>query len=1268
MAEVFEVTGDDIKALRDDNLRDLIGLLCEADYRLAEMSTAGITWGGNQDANDGGLDVVVQNNFNPPATSHIPRRFTGFQVKKSAMAPAEIAREMKPLGTLRDSITQLIAQNGAYIIVSSGASTSHSATQKRIDGMRNAVSDVHGHANLLIDFFDNGRVATWVRSHPSLILWVKDKIGKPVQGWQPYANWSNSPQNLNEYLTDEGLRICYGKTNEEDAKTGIQRLRNTLSQSRAFVRLVGLSGVGKTRLVQALFDSNVEGTPLNFSLAYYTDITDSPSPDPVTFAKRLMATRTRAILIIDNCSQDLHKRLVDVCNKADSTISLLTVEYDVREDLPEETDVFRLEPASVNLIRKLIERRYPNIGRVAADSIAKFSDGNARVAIALADNIRHGENLGRLGNDQLFKRLFQQKNEHDKDLLRHAEVLSLLYSFDGEETAGRLSELQVLAKIGGISPDELYRSVFELQNRKLVQARGNWRAILPHPIANRLAEYSLSSIPKEKIVTAFMQYDGDRLIRSFSRRLWFLHDCEKAKEIVKDWLQPEGWLGKTNGHLNPLGFDVLKNVATVAPEETLKIIEHWASGIQGIDFLSQGNSAHNDFVHLLHQIAYEPELFIRCINLIVQFECTIQEKARHMPTKQALTSLFHIVLSGTQATAKTRAQAIEMLWITGDERRKEIVLELLTAAFQIDHFTSYYDHQLGTRVRNWGLEPQTLEDVVLWYKTFLSLAVKFVMSKDQNSLDVKQLLARNFRSLWRIEYFQDDLYEAYKQISEHGIWDDGWVSVRQTIHYDLDKNTPELQEKLYQLERYLRPANLHEKIEVYVLSKQHTIEDLDDIEEDEHTHSGMKGEKTAFKLGVEVATEPIVFAEFLPRFLLTWNWRIESFGMGLAKGANDKMKLWRDIRTAYDELPKDKIEFACLIGVLSSPSMDPLREEIMESLVEDTILAKFFPHIQFTLPITKDALSRLSRSLDIGIAPVSAYERIIGRNAHAVISDTDFVPLLKKIYDKPDSILAVYSILDSRLHSLVNEHSDALLEMARQVLLHMPYHIKQNGNTYSDYELAFIADKCLKPANAALDAEQLCNILSDEIAGNNINVTDFPLLLGKLAELYPFMFLDKFLPSEITNNKYASGIDNDLIVHENLLGKIPNDELIEWCELQPLIRYPMMASAVRIFEPTPENKSIKLTSITYKLLENSLELADILKIFEERIIPPIYSGAQAIITNAQALRELYTHENKSIVSWAQETYTAVVKRTEREQQAEEAHERAREKARNERFE
>jgi hypothetical protein len=65
---MFEITPQDIAQLDDKQLRTLVGLLCEAELRKRGYSTAAVTWGGDQNARDGGLDVRVSLPDEKPST------------------------------------------------------------------------------------------------------------------------------------------------------------------------------------------------------------------------------------------------------------------------------------------------------------------------------------------------------------------------------------------------------------------------------------------------------------------------------------------------------------------------------------------------------------------------------------------------------------------------------------------------------------------------------------------------------------------------------------------------------------------------------------------------------------------------------------------------------------------------------------------------------------------------------------------------------------------------------------------------------------------------------------------------------------------------------------------------------------------------------------------------------------------------------------------------------------------------------------------------
>jgi hypothetical protein len=177
---MFEITPDDIAALNDTDLRSLVALLCEAELRGSGLSTAAVTWGGSQAAADGGLDVRVALTPNTMVQGFVPRAATGFQVKKPDMPHRAILLEMNPSGALRPVIRELADAAGAYIIVSANGSTADVALRNRREAMAEAVQGLANAADLLLDFYDRTRIATWVRNHPGVILWARERIGKAV--------------------------------------------------------------------------------------------------------------------------------------------------------------------------------------------------------------------------------------------------------------------------------------------------------------------------------------------------------------------------------------------------------------------------------------------------------------------------------------------------------------------------------------------------------------------------------------------------------------------------------------------------------------------------------------------------------------------------------------------------------------------------------------------------------------------------------------------------------------------------------------------------------------------------------------------------------------------------------------------------------------------------------------------------------------------------------------------------------------------------------
>lgn len=453
----------------------------------------------------------------------------------------------------------------------------------------------------------------------------------------------------------------------------------------------------------------------------------------------------------------------------------------MRDDEPEETEVFLLEPSSQQLIQKVILKRFNNLNEITAKRIAEFSGGNARVAIALSKTVEKGEDLRGLKDTELFNRLFHQRNIYDRDLMQTAEICSLIYSFNSKTSE---PELKFLSDLASLSLVGVYRDVTELLRRDLVQQRYVWRAILPHAIANRLALKSLENLPVELIMDEFENKAPKRLLKSFSKRLSYLHESQEAIEIARRWLTEDGYLSDLN-KFDDFKIDLFNNIAPLDLEATLSSIERAARSDE--EFCSRKNPYFIDYNRVLRSLAYYEELFSRATKLICNFALTEKPNENNNSIKDGLKSLFYITLSGTHASAEQRLEVIKALINSFEVEKVNLGFLLLDAALTCGRISASPQSDFGARIRNLGYKPETKAEHIRWFKLFVEYALNVAQSKPHLRPQVKEIMSLNFRDLWKYAEIHEELENFTKSIIKQGTWREGWKAVLEIIKYDSEK-------------------------------------------------------------------------------------------------------------------------------------------------------------------------------------------------------------------------------------------------------------------------------------------------------------------------------------------------------------------------------------------------------------------------------------------------------------------------------------------------
>lgn len=1268
---ILEVTGDQIAQLNDTDLRTLVGYLCECEVRAHGHSPSAVTWGGHQNAGDGGIDVRVALPVDASITGYVPNAATGFQVKAQDMQPGTILKEIAPDGLVRPSITELANNGGAYIIVSSKGSLSDTSLKDRKAAMAEAVKQLTSASSLTLDLYDRRRIATWVNQHVGLVPWVREKLGLTLSGWRPFEDWSSSPASVDApYLLDDQTRLVGPSIKNVDglnAEQALAMLRDILAKPKGVIRLSGLSGVGKTRLIQALFDDRIGIGALPPSDALYTDIPDEPDPVPQEMLSRLISMDHRVVLIVDNCGIDLHRKLAAKIANSNCLLSVITVEYDINDDELQNTEVFKLEPASPDLIEKMLESRYPAISPPSRHIIAKFSEGNSRVAFALAGTAKSGESLAKLKDTDLFERLFYQQKAHNADLLDAAKACALLYSFDGETLEGIESELSPLSNLAGQSVDHLHKHVAELHRRQLVQKRSKWRAVLPHALANRLAKRALEDIPIQRIEDAIVNGSSARMLLSFSRRIGYLHDDERAIALAAKWFAPDGLLEQL-GKLNSLGEEIFENIAPVNPAATLAFIEETAAKNEA-RFFSEQNENKAKIVRAIRSLAYDSALFERSAALLQRL--ALNEAPRTQDSAaDSLNSLFQLYLSGTHASADQRTAFVRTLLDSNVPVEQEFGLTLLGEMLKSSGFSSHYSFEFGAWKRDYGFHPENGDQVRDWYAQVIEMGRAAEASNNGLSVRVRRVMANHIASLLRIGMI-DEVIALAKAFAESTGWPEGWIGVRNAMRHGNGKLPEAVFKKLEELERRLRPRDFAGMIRSYALTPEWSaleIADLDEEEELKPLEARQKVYDLCADLGQQLAGNPQQFDALLPEIIAADSQKTFSLGQGLARGCGSLAECWNRMLNVFLKIPEGKRKAQLLSGFLASAMgrSASATEILLDDVLADPRLHPYLLSWQVSAGVNGKAFERMIEALAIDTVPVSSFFQLASGRAHEGLDDEQLRLILQKIMDKDGGNGVATQVLGMRIFGRLSDKlpiSESVRATGRAFLVR----VELEKEAQLDHMIGNVIEVAFDKPEYEDQARAFCTRIIAAIGSWKVYAWDLGEIITALTKTFPVVVLDILVEQAVGEDGTGRTLFQDIRSSRACpLDLMPDDVWMTWAALKPETRYELLAWVIRFSNAGDEDHANGWSHSATRLIEVAPEPVKVLDTFLQRFRPNGWSGslADSLATRMPLIETLKQHPNAEIAAWANKQAPVFATHIDRQR----VHEALEYRARDQRFE
>lgn len=1238
---ITALSAQDIQKLNDTDLRILVEKLCRAELHRHGLPVSGVTAGGHQTAPDGGIDVRVEAS-QASTLDFIQRPLTGFQVKCSDMPPAKIQKEMekkKTAGSLKDSIESILIAGGAYIIVCSQGSVADASLQDRKNAMKNAASGTPIHPHAVLDFYDAKRLADWAGFYPGVEHWVRACIGRPLEGWQAHCAWTRHADN-DAFCLDDQQRVVHRTASSSNPQPILQALASmaqVLHQPGGVVRLIGLSGTGKTRLVEAIFDSSVYADALDSTVALYTDQGDAPNPTAKTMLAHLGMNHIRAVVVVDNCPPKTHSDLVEIVRKYPHYLSLITVEFDVatKEDEPDKTEVFELLPSSLNVLTSILKRHAPHVADTERRRIAELSDGNARVALALIKTLAKGETLGMLNDSAVFDRLFHQGRAEDHVLLQAAQVCALVYSFD-VESEGEASHVNALAQLAGLTPPQLFAMIATLKSRDLVQSRSKWRAVLPHALANRLAKQALQHLQPGRIEQALAK--DEHLLKSFGRRLSYLHDSKEAAQLAERWFADPSWLGKPD-QLSLIGMSLFQHLASVTPALALATLEK-TSQKEGTAFLSSG--AHwTDWPKLLRHLAHDAASF-QTAALLMHAVCIQSDDKSRL---DSWLEMFGMYLSGTMATVEQRLAVVHHLLASPDATARQHAVEALGVMLKTGNFQTNHDFRFGSRPERMGWVPATVDEQMHWFQSVLiTVKQQATLSEDIRHL-LKPVLAPRLGDLLRHLPDDQEVPALVNVLADADGWPGAWVALNKHLRWHGEPHAPERLAALKEIQKLVEPGNLAQRIRAHVLTDRWRLRQTTETREEAESGSNdpfMRVVGTAQKLGEEAASNLTVLKQMLPEFVTNTVQDLQrefadSFAGALPLDHVDLM--WCDIVQAFSEAPITQRNDAMLQGFLTGAAK--VRPEWVCSVLDESVshpaLGMSFPSLQHC-HLDDRCAERLKRWIDRGHKNIRSLEIF----SQTLLKDPRWGPaiardvFLQVAQKKHGHDVAMMSLMDM-LWSLPRDADmpTELLELGTYLLSSLQF---DNPTQNYPFKVATIAKRCLQQAESAELAKHLCRQLVSAGKNQVPGLWHYAELAEILLQSQPEIALDALVGSPVS--VLGGTLLRSMSIHgdrSNPINAVPVEALKKWVAQEPSTRAPLIAKDIQLQGGSP-NPTQGLSEIAEYLLDVTETSQAVLEGFESQFHPVIYVGSitQMLSPYLRLTQQLTNSPNTTLATWAVE--------------------------------
>jgi hypothetical protein len=544
-----------------------------------------------------------------------------------------------------------------------------------------------------------------------------------------WDQWKKAPNFDSEYFINETLTAL-----QDNIKLESNKPRN-------IIRVLGLSGLGKTRLVFETFknESELKNKIIYCDVAQYLSTLKQYLP---------LIKSEHKIIIADNCGTTVVRDLEEIILSAESNLTLIAIDFETRISDVEKPILLKNDMLK-DITYQILKNKYSSqLSDHEIRRIAEFSDGFPQMAVLFANaSLQNNIDLTRVLDDNILQKLIWGRLEPSDTSFKVIKACSIFTSLgmkEGSEDEGKY----IAENICEISWKDFYRICKEFMERGIIEPRGNRIIVKPPPLAISLAGRWWKEFPQDGINTFLDDLGKKNLSKQLCDRLGELGHIEEAKEVV-DKLCGSGGVFRNAEVLNTeLGSRLFRSIVTANPEATVNALMA-VFGDKNQEYISRIIKGRRNLVWALESLCFDKNSFSRAAKILYAFAVSENETWANNATNQFI-HLYQLGLPGTTASFIERMEIIQYGLDKKDLEYRKIAVKAMGRGLLNDRFsrTGGAENQ-GVLRQSKDFEITDWSQVVEYWELILLKYKELILEDMQNIDEIKPQLLNGVRFLYR---------------------------------------------------------------------------------------------------------------------------------------------------------------------------------------------------------------------------------------------------------------------------------------------------------------------------------------------------------------------------------------------------------------------------------------------------------------------------------------------------------------------------------------